>query len=124
MNRLSPTFRWNNAFRLPQGFILNAGFTWRGKREDTNVSSDAYWTSTASLYKEFLNGSLSFLLAGDDLFDTQRRNMTMYSGKMQQTMVKNRFNNQSVSLTITYKFNQKRSKYKGTGAGSQQRERL
>ncbi|MDR0961749.1 MAG: TonB-dependent receptor family protein [Mediterranea sp.] len=123
MNRLAPTFRWNNAFRLPHGFLLNAGFTWRGKRDETNVTIDSYWTTTASLYKGFLNEQLTFLLSGNDLFDTSGSSMVMYSGR-QQTSVKNRFTNRSVSLTVSYKFNQKRSKYKGTGAGNEQRSRM
>lgn len=32
--------------------------------------------------------------------------------------------NRSVSLQVTYKFNAKRSKYKGTGAGNEEKSRL
>jgi hypothetical protein len=124
MNRLSPGLRWNNALRLPQGFLLNAGVTWQGKANRSNITAESAWWATASLYKEVLKGDLSFLLQGNDLFNTQTDRMTLYSGSVQKTTVKNNYKNRSVSLTVIYKFNQKRSKYKGTGAGDEQRGRL
>jgi hypothetical protein len=124
LDALSPTLRWNNTFRLPQGFLLSAGAMWRGKLESSNLSYDPTWTATASLYKDVLGGALSFLLQGNDLFGTQRDYATIYSGSVQKTLVRNRYKSQSVSLTVTYKFNQKRSKYKGTGAGAGQRGRM
>jgi hypothetical protein len=124
LDRLSPTLRWNNAFRLPQGFVLNAGATWHGKSDNENNSADSYWWATASLYKDFLNHKLTFLLQSEDLFNTYRRKFKSYSGKFRQIEMNQRSGTTRIALTVQYRFNQKKNKYKGTGAGDGQRGRL
>ncbi|MDR0892689.1 MAG: outer membrane beta-barrel family protein [Mediterranea sp.] len=95
-----------------------------GKRDDGNLVMRSSWRATASLYKGFLADRLSFLLQGDDLFNLTRQEFENYSGKARITNVKNKLRWQSVSLTVQYKFNPRKSKYKGTGAGAGQRNRL
>ena len=76
---------------------------------------------SASLYKSFLKESLILQLRTNDLLES-KQNITMYSGKrvMQQTQVFHR----QISLTLRYKFNTSKSKYKGTGAGESQKNRM
>ncbi|MDR0939634.1 MAG: TonB-dependent receptor [Mediterranea sp.] len=125
LNRWQPRLRWDNAFRLPAGFVLNADLGWVGKMDDGNSQSlRAYWNASASLYKGFFDDRLTFLLKGDALLDSYKNHYRGYSGTISVTDTRNRFNSRTVSLTVQYKFNQKKSKYKGTGAGDAQKFRL
>ena len=116
---------WENSFKLPAGFLLTAGMRWMttGETQNTRILDDM-WTMNASLYKEIWNGRMSFLLQANDIFHTQKMNGLIYSGSVRTLRMFNEPNTQSVSLTVRFKFNTTKSKYKGTGAGSAQKSRM
>ena len=75
--------------------------------------------------KAILKGRLSFLLQADDIFDTQKQNGMLYSGKVRTIRdVQTPPNSRCVSLTVRYKLNAAKIKYKGTGAGDSQKSRM
>ena len=78
-----------------------------------------------SLQKSFLKDRLSVKLSANNPFLTYQNNSFIaHFGKM-QTVHKDFNNSQySYTLNIRYKFNQTRSKYKGTGAGSSRKARM
>lgn len=116
---------WENSLKLPGGFLLGAGVQWMSTGEMQNTRlTDAAWGMNASLYKAILKGRLSFLLQADDLFDTQKQHGMLYSGKVRTIRMFNEPNSRNVSLTVRYKFNAAKSKYKGTGAGAAQKNRI
>ena len=111
-----------NNFKLPKGFVLDVSGNFTTKGHSTNVYlNEAKFDMSASLYKSFLKESLILQLRANDLLES-KQNITMYSGKrvMQQTQVFHR----QISLTLRYKFNTSKSKYKGTGAGESQKNRM
>ena len=111
-----------NNFKLPKGFVLDVSGFFTTKGYSTNVYlNEAKFDMSASLYKSFLKESLILQLRANDLLES-KQNITMYSGKrvMQQTQVFHR----QISLTLRYKFNTSKSKYKGTGAGESQKNRM
>jgi len=75
----------------------------------------------ASLYKGFLNDKLTVQFQASNILNPKQI-ATVYSGirVMQNTQAMHR----QVSLTLRYKFNTTRSKYKGTGAGESQKNRM
>ena len=89
------------------------GFMYRGSNFAVN----------ARLQKTFLKGSLSATLYANDLFRTSRTKMTTYYsiGKTVQDVYTY---TQCVGLTLSYNFNAASSKYKGTGAGNEEKGRL
>lgn len=89
------------------------GFMYRGDN----------FTMDARLQKSFLNGRLMCTLYANDIFRTfENRVVTYYAiGKTDQTYYNY---TQCVGLTLSYNFNATRSKYRGTGAGNEEKTRL
>ena len=76
-----------------------------------------------SISKSILNDQLSFQLYVSDLFGTNDMHTIGKFGKLKE-MIFDEYSTSKVSLTIRYKFNTTRSKYKGTGAGQSQKNRM
>ncbi len=89
------------------------GFMYRGSNFAVN----------ARLQKSFLKGNLSATLYANDIFRTSRTKVTTYYaiGKTVQDVYTY---TQCVGLTLSYNFNAASSKYKGTGAGNEEKGRL
>ncbi len=77
----------------------------------------------ARLQKSFLQGRLTGTLYVNDIFRTARTKVTTYYaiGKTAQDVYTY---TQCVGVTLNYNFNATRSKYKGTGAGNEEKTRL
>ncbi len=77
----------------------------------------------ARMQKSFLNGSLIVSLFANDIFRNLRERWTGYYPVT--TMTKDAYiYTQSIGLSLSYNFNTTRSKYKGTGAGNEEKNRL
>lgn len=89
------------------------GFMYRGSEFTTN----------ARIQKSFCNGRLTTTLYANDIFRTSKNKITTYYaiGKTAQDIYNY---TQCVGLTINYNFNFSGSKYKGTGAGNDEKNRL
>ena len=114
------TFR--NNFKFPKGFLLDVNGSWTTKGYQNNIYlADDMIDVNASLYKSFLKDKLTLQLQAYNIFNPKQV-ATVYSGirVMQNTQVMHR----QISLTLRYKFNTTRSKYKGTGAGESQKNRM
>ena len=116
-------FRFDNTLdaKLCQ-VSLNMRCTTTGASENLYVYKPSF-TADLSLYKSFLKDKLSLQLYVDDIFKTTRTGAMMYFGEMRQASFEAPAL-RKVSLTVRYKFNTSRSKYKGTGAGAGQKGRL
>ena len=116
----SVTFR--NDFKLPKGFLLdvNGSYTTKGYQKNIYLVDDMI-DMNASLSKSFLKDKLTLQLQAYNILNPKQVT-TVYSGirVFQNTQVMHR----QVSLTVRYKFNTTRSKYKGTGAGESQKNRM
>ena len=89
------------------------GFMYRGSNFCVN----------ARVQKTFWQGRLTGTLYANDIFDTMRNKVTTYYA-IGQTAQNDYGYKQSVGLTLSYNFNATRSKYKGTGAGNDEKNRL
>lgn len=77
----------------------------------------------ASITKTFFNDRLSIKLSGQDLFHQNQKKLTsVFSGILFTDNYKR--STRYASITIRYKFNMAQSKYKGTGAGEEERSRM
>ena len=77
----------------------------------------------ARMQKSFLDGSLIVSLFANDIFRNLRERWTGYYPVT--TMGKDAYvYTQSIGLSLSYDFNTTRSKYKGTGAGNDEKNRL
>ena len=73
--------------------------------------------------KSFANRTWIIYLSADDIFKTAKERWTMYG--LGAGTIKDCYNyTRNISLQVTYNFNAKHSKYKGTGAGNEEKSRL
>lgn len=124
MNKPLYMAQWNNSFNFPADFILNADFDWYSRGDSQNMSVRTTWGLNMSLYKGFMDDRLTFLLQGNDLFLSRRNSAFVYFSSIRTMYQRQKPNTRSVVLTVRYKFNSAKSKYKGTGAGEEQKSRL
>lgn len=117
------SFSFRNHFSLPSGFGLDIdlGADTPGDNENSYVS-EGCWYANVGLYKSFFNERLSVRLQADDLFNSSAAKTVLYSGN--RVMMLKQEVRRSIALTLRYKFNAAKSKYKGTGAGDSQKSRL
>ena len=116
-------FEFGNTFSLGKGFTLNADYTYvtSGFWRDFMIVSPSHKVDV-SLRKSFFDDALSIELRGHDLLQAKddvfaRTNIySIFQDYIRDT--------RKASLTIRYRFNSTRSKYKGTGAGDQQKSRM
>lgn len=117
------TLVWRNSFSLPAGFLFDANVTYNTKGHAQNIYMGINsWNVSLGLYKSFFKERLSFQLQATNLFETDDYDCTIYSGIKTTTDYITEF--RRVSLTMRYKFNAVKSKYKGTGAGGSQKNRM
>ena len=100
---------------------VNFNFTSRGDMENVTISEPLYLLDIGAT-KTFLNDRLSIQVTGHNLINSQEHYKLRYGLRtMCQTQ---RRDVREVEFTVRYKFNAAQSKYKGTGAGASEKERL
>ena len=100
---------------------VNFNFTSRGDMENVTISEPLYLLDIGAT-KTFLNDRLSIQVTGHNLLDSQEHYKLRYGLRtMQQVQHRDA---REVEFTVRYKFNATQSKYKGTGAGASEKERL
>ena len=116
---------WQNDIDLPYGFRLNASMQWTSKGDYNNfrMTSSRFFTHIG--LQRDLNlkrmGTLTFDLRCSDIFHTNKTDAILY-GYRELTM--HNPARRTFVLDITWKFNEARSKYRGSGAGEKQKARM
>lgn len=123
MSNPIPFLTIGSSFQIPKGFLLDFDYNYTGKGSQRIYElTKATHLLNLSIRKSFLKDALSVELKGVDLFKSKQK-VAMYSGRYEM-LQNNRNDSRGVSLTIRYKFNSANNKYKGTGAGEQQKNRM
>jgi hypothetical protein len=115
--------QFNNNFQLTPTLTASADFSFTSKGDQENVSlTKALYVLDLSFTKSLFNDRLSVQVKGHNLLNSQQHVRLNYGNR---TLWQN-FNQDSreVEFTVRYKFNATQSKYKGTGAGASEKERL
>lgn len=124
MNTPGFLFQWQNAVHLPLDIWLNVDAQLMTHTWDNNMKvSNTPWYVNAKLYKGFFNNTFSVTLEAKDLFSTSQIDALMYSNAV-QIVQKNFSPGRSVMLTLQYRFNTTRDRYRGTGAGNTEKSRF
>ena len=114
----------NNTFRFSKTLIGELNFRYQGPGHYQNIYLDYHQTVLdVSIVKTFFNDRLSIKLAGEDLLDRRRDGNLVYNHQV-KLWQGNYYDRRQFVATIRYKFNTTRSKYKGTGAGNDEKNRL
>lgn len=123
LNKPMPIVSFNNSFRLPNEFILTLDANYQGKGDVQNIYlTENRFRVNLGITKSFYDNRLRVELKGHDLFKGQD-GILLYNDRMELYQM-NLFDSRQVELTVRYNFNSARSKYKGTGAGNAEINRL
>lgn len=116
-------FELRNTFVLPHSWTAVLGVRVASDADDEFQSVKHYWTVGARINKSFFNKALLVNLYADDIFKSSQERWTTYG--IGTNFTKDCYNfDRTIGLTVTYNFNVTRSKYKGTGAGNDEKSRL
>ena len=114
-----------NIVMLPHDWLIQADFN---MHTHGNTGSNIWVDCTnpmlsLSVSKDFFQHRLNVKLTGNDLFNGGINHVMLYSNRM---MFRKTEDNDSrcIQLTLRYRFNVTPSKYKGTGAGNSEKNRL
>ena len=116
-------FQLTNAFDFN---LLTASFVMTAQTEGNMGNKcirQGYFNTDLSLYKSLLKNRLTLTLDVSDVFGTGNQHRTFYSGA-QRTMLYDLNSTSTITFSIRYRFNATNSKYKGTGAGQSQKDRM
>jgi len=114
----------SNSFSLPKGFLVTLDGNYQGKGSYQNIElTQDVFVVNLGVTKSFLNDQLSFTLKGHDLFHGNRMGVKAYNNKL-HILQNSKRDTQELEITLRYKFNTNGSRYKGTGAGQNEFNRL
>ena len=116
---------WQNDIELPHDFRLNVSAQWYSKGDYNNfrMTKTRLFTNVG-LQRDFnlkRMGTLTFDLRCSDPFHTNKTDAIVYGYRELTTHNPAR---RTFVLDITWKFNEARSKYRGSGAGEKQKARM
>lgn len=115
--------RFNNIFTLPHNYMLTASFNFRSNFEMYDSWVGKTWQINFSASKTF-NKNWELTLNVNDIFNSAAKSQyIIYSGWYRYEKDRES-TTRSISLTLRYKFNVPKERYKGKGAGNSERERL
>lgn len=125
MNHPFWQFVWNNDIELPANFRINAFAQMTTKGDYDNFRMTKNNLNVGVGIQRDINlkalGKLTADVRCYDIFNTSKTSVTIFgSRELTQYNPGRRF----LSLDLTWKFNEARSKYRGTGAGQSQKSRL
>lgn len=123
LGRPMPLIQFQNAIHLPGDVWLNLDAQWRGRGDVENISLRSSSFVNIKFYKAFFHDSFSVTVEAKDLFNRNYERMTFYNGSVTLDAV-NREDSRSLFVTLQYKFNASRDRYKGRGAGEAEKSRF
>ena len=116
---------WQNDIELPHGFRLNVSAQWYSKGDYNNfrMTKTRLFTNVGLQRDISLKrmGTLTFDLRCSDPFHTNKTDAIVYGYRELTTHNPAR---RTFVLDLTWKFNEARSKYRGSGAGEKQKARM
>lgn len=116
-------FRLNNRFHITSTLKAFLNLKYKTHQREDLQCSKQFASVDVRLSKSMLNEKIQISIYANDLFKTDRERWTMYGDHT--VMSKDSYDYaRCVGLTFSYRINTARSKYKGTGAGSEEKRRL
>ena len=118
------SYYFDNTVSLPHGWLITANINGSSQGDmHTNRFAASWFTMDASVGKTFLDRSLTVRLSVTDIFNTSNNGWTMdtfgvFVDKRQS------YDRRGVSLAVTYNFQPRKSRYKGSSAAEAEMKRL
>lgn len=124
LNKPRLVLQFANSFELPGGFLASVDMNFYGKgNEQNSYFSRNYYNLDMSIRKSFLKDALSIELRGSDLLNQARDYSRSFYNRITWEQ-NNRYDTREFGITLRYKFNTIKSKYKGKGAANNELKRL
>ena len=124
LNKPLPVALLNNSFSLPKNLLLTLDMRFQGRGDFQNIYlSKNEFTVNIGLTKSFINDQLQVSIKGHDIFKGKNEGNLLYNHQMDLHQI-TWYDSRKAELTVRYKFNSAKSKYKGTGAGQKEINRL
>lgn len=116
-------FRLNNRFNITPTLKAFLNIRYKTDRLNDLQSTKSFARVDVKFTKSFLNDALRIGIYANDLFKTDKERWTMHGSHT--TMTKDCYGYmRCIGMTLSYNFNTAKSKYKGTGAGNEEKSRL
>ena len=116
---------WQNDIELPHSYRLNISAQWSSKGDYDNFRVTKTRLNTSVGVQRDFNlhrlGTLTADIRCGDLFNTSKTSATVYGIREITSFNPAR---RTFTLDLTWKFNEARSKYRGSGAGEKQKARM
>ena len=113
-----------NIITLPHDWLLQADFNMHTHGYQQNAWFDCTnATLSLSVSKDFFKRRLNIKLTGNDFFNGGINRFTLYSNRFMISKMEDN-DSRCIQLSLRYRFNVTPSKYKGTGAGNAEKNRL
>ena len=132
--RLGMTHKWNglvssfsldNTLMLPHDWLLNVNGMITPYCESGPSQTEASGSLNLRIGKQFLKDkSLSIALVAKDILRTQSKEQVAYGGINFRTHYHEYQDKRRIGIDLSWKFNATRSRYKGSHAGQDERNRL
>lgn len=123
LNNPQGMVQWQNAIHLPFDIWLNVDMAWESAGNDRNMYRRSCSYLNAKLYKAFFNNSFSVSAEANDIFNKRNYGVTTFSRDISRYVCVTDLS-RSFYLTLQYTFNTTRDRYKGKGAGSNEKSRF
>lgn len=124
MNRPLPMASFNNSFSLPKGILVTLVSRFQGKGFQQNFRTTRnQFVVDAGITKSFFEERLSLIIKGHDLFHGRKMGIFAYNDRL-DIYQHSEWDSREFELTVRYKFNKAKSRYKGTGAGENEINRM
>lgn len=125
LNHPFVALKWQNDIELPRGFRLNVALQWNSRGDYNNFRmTSTRFNTTLGIQRDFNlhhAGSLTVDARCYDMFNINETRATIYGIRELTTFNPAR---RTFTIDVTWKFNEARSKYRGSGAGDKQKARM
>ena len=119
------TLQLGNIIALPHDWLFQADFNvhTHGNTGSNILVNCINPMLSLSISKDFFQHRLNVKLSGNDLFNGGINHVMLYSNRMMCRKMEDN-DSRCIQLSLRYRFNVTPSKYKGTGAGNAEKNRL
>lgn len=123
-NRPIFSYYFDNTFALPCDWTITANINGSSSGDmHTNRFGTTWFTMDASVGKSFLDKTLQLKVSATDIFNTANNDWTMNTCGV--TVAKRQsYDRRGISLSLIYRFNPRKSRYKGAPASESELNRL
>ena len=123
LNRPLYSLRMYNRFVIRKDFTFSVNISYYSSYANSLSVYKESGSLDLNIYKSFFKNKLVCNIWGRDLLNTRKRRYTMYGINSMFTTNQD-MDTRSFSIGIQYNFNITKNKYKGTGAGNEEKGRL